>query len=78
MNFGRGGDRHDSLAEGHCMIFYPQNVVFLLQKAGFTVKSNEMIAKKTKLDPMVKLLVALGFWRKDCQFFRFKTTAIKP
>jgi SAM-dependent methyltransferase len=77
MNFGRGGDRHDTLADGHCMIFYPQNVEFLLQKASFTVKSREMIARKTKLDLIVNLLIRLSIWRKDCRFFRFKITAQK-
>lgn len=35
MNFGRGEGRYQELAEGHCMIFYPENVEALLEMAGF-------------------------------------------
>ena len=77
MNFGRGGDRHQKLAEGHCMIFYPENVEALLEMAGFKIQKKELITKKTKLDPIVTLLIKSTLWRKESRFFRFKITAVK-
>jgi len=75
MNFGRGGCRHEDYYADHFMIFYPKNVIRLLELAGFKGISYHFIGRKTKIDSVVKLLIKLGIWRNDCQYFRFIVTA---
>lgn len=74
---GFGGSRHEDLYADHYMIFYPRNVVRLMQAAGLKPTTVTFFHTASKPLPIIKLLVMLRILRKDCLFFRFRVEGYK-
>jgi ubiquinone/menaquinone biosynthesis C-methylase UbiE len=71
------GARHEDFHEDHYAIFFPKNVIRLMQLAGFQKFSCLYIKCPRKMNFFASLWVKIGLWRKDCLFYRFKVKATK-
>jgi hypothetical protein len=72
------GSQHENYHKDHHMIFYPENVFRLMKLAGLKVRKWSYVKQQSnKLDLLAKLLIGIGFWRKECIFNRFTVEAVK-
>lgn len=74
------GIHREDYREDHYMIFFPKNVIRLMQLASFSKISYQYVKypRKKRMDFFASLLIKAGLWRSDCLFYRFKVKAIKP
>ncbi|MGB9959435.1 MAG: methyltransferase domain-containing protein [Candidatus Bathyarchaeales archaeon] len=73
------GIRHENYHKDHYMIFFPKNVIRLMQLAGFSNISYQYLKypRRRKMDFFVSLLIKTNLLRSACLFYRFKVKAIK-
>jgi len=71
------GARHESYHKDHYMIFFPKNVIRLMNLAGFQNIHFQYSRYPKKMDAFASMLIKIGLWRKACIYYRFKVTGIK-